>query len=951
VYVWPWAVSYADSKQTGSPEVLTGSIDPSNTVFDKSLVTLTDNDWVTFFGKNDLDATCTIDYGTGRVVGACGYRVLDTNGPVHPAGSSTLGLSASGATRWSGILSTLEPAEDPHAIVTETVRVTDPTPQVVDPAAPLALAFGEAVRAIDAVIRPTLSVTLDDTVRTFDRLYGASRGALALGLQEQIRTADPVTALIWLVAGPETVHVGDTLSLRRLTQTEASSATVEIAGVDQTLLVDLYSIWIDDQFNEVANTITFEYWGAAIARDASVVVWDRDGSLSFAGRVIERSIDHHRLGEGRQVWTVRATDVTYDAAGILITARFQSVSATAIALWITAHAAFLSAGGIDSGLPIIDDIQFTMTPLPDALRQLADRFGGDTYIGYDNVVRLFVADTAPRAPTLEPGYLDWRDFHYDTNDEQAINRVYCGGLVASVTTDVPAALDQRIPLDDASMFPDDGGLALITGKALIRYAETRLGGAGSLVGPGANPSTAPSGVATAGAGLTAGVRGYAYTFKTTLGESLPSPIVWVTTGTIPDPNTGGWITADTRFWTTYYAIGDTVQVGFAWSADFDGVITTAVIPGASLVVPESVYPGKAAAMYYNGIVEVTALARYLQVFIRVNGGPWARNTVNNCSGLSPGTTVQLGPALVGNNSPLGNPPATPNAALGAVALTNVAIGPDPTTQRVLYRTAVGQTDLKLLATISDNTTTTPPTDTTPDASLGALAPTGDTSGLALATGQLNAGSTTAAVANTAPFEADGGWAEVGSQCIRYTGKTAAQLTGIPADGVGAILATVLYGATIRACPMLIGCQREDGGYQDGDTWSPALAGGDSVALVAVAEDGPDITARNLVRAAWVSDARLSYLGALERATAELVLYVTGQESGRYTTGHPQIRSGQRVPIAMLAEWGLAGEWMIRRVQTYFDPAYRLAQHDVTFGSATAKDLYRILHAIQKAIAP
>ena len=58
-----------------------------------------------------------------------------------------------------------------------------------------------------------------------------------------------------------------------------------------------------------------------------------------------------------------------------------------------------------------------------------------------------------------------------------------------------------------------------------------------------------------------------------------------------------------------------------------------------------------------------------------------------------------------------------------VNLTAIPLGPSPlTTARKIYRTAVGGSQLKLLTTISDNTTTTF-TDSTVDGSLGANAPT------------------------------------------------------------------------------------------------------------------------------------------------------------------------------------------------------------------------------------
>lgn len=67
---------------------------------------------------------------------------------------------------------------------------------------------------------------------------------------------------------------------------------------------------------------------------------------------------------------------------------------------------------------------------------------------------------------------------------------------------------------------------------------------------------------------------------------------------------------------------------------------------------------------------------------------------------------------------------------GKVALSSIPLGPTGTTARKVYRTVAAGSALKLLTTLSDNTTTTY-TDNTADASLSAtVVPTGvDTSGL------------------------------------------------------------------------------------------------------------------------------------------------------------------------------------------------------------------------------
>jgi hypothetical protein len=113
--------------------------------------------------------------------------------------------------------------------------------------------------------------------------------------------------------------------------------------------------------------------------------------------------------------------------------------------------------------------------------------------------------------------------------------------------------------------------------------------------------------------------------------------------------------------------------------------------------------------------------------------------------------------------------------------------------------------LKLLATIADNTTTTY-TDSTADASLGANAPTSDISGLTQPSGQVLAGSTSLPVASAgAPFAATGGWVRLGAQTVRYTGISGNSLTGIPGPGLpGSLVNTVRYGEHADAAPVLVG---------------------------------------------------------------------------------------------------------------------------------------------------
>jgi len=133
------------------------------------------------------------------------------------------------------------------------------------------------------------------------------------------------------------------------------------------------------------------------------------------------------------------------------------------------------------------------------------------------------------------------------------------------------------------------------------------------------------------------------------------------------------------------------------------------------------------------------------------------------------------------------------------------LGASAVTGRKLYRTASGLTALRLLATLGDNTTTIY-TDAALDSVLGAAPPVTDTSSLTQPNGQVPAGVTEIIVANPAAFAAAGGWAVVGNgeQVIRYTGKSANALTGIPATGPGSLVASVSYNSTITVAPALVG---------------------------------------------------------------------------------------------------------------------------------------------------
>jgi len=99
---------------------------------------------------------------------------------------------------------------------------------------------------------------------------------------------------------------------------------------------------------------------------------------------------------------------------------------------------------------------------------------------------------------------------------------------------------------------------------------------------------------------------------------------------------------------------------------------------------------------------------------------YAITYVDRVGETTPGTSRSITTTTNNTNVSLTSIPTGPSSTFSANPLT---------TKRRIYRTTVGGSQLKLLATLNDNTTTTY-TDSTADGSLGANAPTSNTYALA-----------------------------------------------------------------------------------------------------------------------------------------------------------------------------------------------------------------------------
>jgi hypothetical protein len=267
-------------------------------------------------------------------------------------------------------------------------------------------------------------------------------------------------------------------------------------------------------------------------------------------------------------------------------------------------------------------------------------------------------------------------------------------------------------------------------------------------------------------------------------------------------------------------------------------------------------------------------------------------------------------------------PSTNTAAMNQVNLSGIPIGSATVTSRKVYRTAAGGAQFKLLTTLADNTTTTY-ADATADASLGADAPSSDTSGLAQPDGQINAGSTVLLVAGPGAFDPAGGWAIIGNgqQVIRYTGIAGTSLTGVPASGAGAIVASVGYNSTVTAAPTLTGIPASGAGAM-----IYPLKKGDPINLLVQVDDlAAQIELASLlggdgIQEEYLQDRRLSRTEATARATARLTERNQIEVAVTFTTHDVNTIAGRTVSIDLPVPISVSGDFALQSVTiTDFTP--------------------------------
>ena len=113
------------------------------------------------------------------------------------------------------------------------------------------------------------------------------------------------------------------------------------------------------------------------------------------------------------------------------------------------------------------------------------------------------------------------------DSSQLRTRVYGKGYGENITADLLAG-ETLVPIENGAQFPP-AGQAIAGTKAdaaqseRLTYTGRELSAGGTLVGPGAAPTTAPGVSLAAGTGVESGLHEYAFVYVTAAGRSLPEP--------------------------------------------------------------------------------------------------------------------------------------------------------------------------------------------------------------------------------------------------------------------------------------------------------------------------------------------------------------------------------------------------------------------------------------------
>lgn len=690
---------------------------------------------------------------------------------------------------------------------------------------------------------------------------------------------------------------------------------------------------VQQVLNEQVDTGNFRVHGAAPVAGQTIGVFSGDWhNRLFAGRILETT----QVYESRKqnvAHDLRCVDPTWLLNRRTVLASYVGQSATAIVLDLIARfARNVTVKNVAAGLPVIDEISFQNDYLPLCLTAVCERIGANWYLDYFGDLHVFLSETPDANTITDAAPHGAADFTLTEDLSQVATKVIGRGGGGQVAIDLPAG-NAQLPVDTAVWYPDAGGIAEI-GTQIINYtgvrgraADTGAATAGALLGVG-NAPPAPSVWRANNGAVGVGVYGYGLTFVTAAGETGAGPQAQITVNgaaytQVQTPTiyqrTGG---------TSGMVPGGTYQ--FKWEFNYIGG-WSAHSPARSMVVNGAnydIYVGVPAGVeslltyHFPELAPSQGPLNHISIYRTTNGGSAfyldTQFTADTFFARGAGYWF-VGTNITDAELVTHAPQNPPGGNFNAVWLTDLAVAPgSAVTSRKVYRTAANGAQLKLLATIPNNTATTFYDDKA-DAALGANAPTSDTSGLT-DNRSVPAGATEIPVSSTAPFTADGGasggWVRVGNVPVRYTAVGAGALTGVPATGVGALSAPARYGTQVLVQPRLIGVTGLLRDIKQGDTVTIRIEKIDAAARDVMANRlqvaGQPVNAEDGIIEIVVGDSGFTVTELQDHVDATLQDRKDPRRTVTFTSRDLSLEVGRLVTIAV-AQPPINGTFRIQRI--------------------------------------
>jgi hypothetical protein len=406
---------------------------------------------------------------------------------------------------------------------------------------------------------------------------------------------------------------------------------------------------------------------------------------------------------------------------------------------------------------------------------------------------------------------------------------------------------------------------------------------------------------------------------TAAGESLPSPLSITRTANLYTPPTPDTPIAETNpgqnFHPSALVIGNTYAYKIVFiTSTGNGRSLQSAASNSVLAIPSTNDPTKASPIFVHGFSFNLYDSSGVFEPEMVNGNFWYYRSENGGPFLPAGFAFEDGHFDYGSTAGFAYTGSSV-ATFKTVNLSSVALGPSGVTARKIYQTEAGSAQLKLQQTLANNTATTAVANAA-DASLGANAPTSDTSGLSTVIGKVLAGSTTLITASADAFSSAGGWAINGQQVIRYTGITSNTLTGIPTSGIGSIINTMLYGEHIDPLPALTGVTGLTSALLLGSPVNVWIQKDDlaAQAIMAALERDESDNPTDGIHEYTITDERIRADTAEQWAETDLSIFALPIVAIKYPTFDVKSGAGKTIPVDLPAPQDYSGSMRIQSVE-------------------------------------